>query len=230
MRLESGARSHIGLNADRQNNEDSYLVRDERGLYAVADGLGGHAAGEVASAIAVGVVDRAMFDGPGVGSSLWWDEVFAAAHDTILREGRRSNNYGMGTTLTAAVVAGARLNVAHAGDSACFLVRAGHTFRLTERQSRGHRLDNCLGVSRWSFQGAQHAQIELQVGDVIVLASDGFTDYLPTTQQLTTLVRPTETAGMIAVQLVAHALAGGGHDNVTVVCVKVVDSTTSVVE
>ena len=93
--------------------------------------------------------------------------------------------------------------------------------RLTECQSSGHRLHNCLGVSRWSFAGAQQAEITLRHGDTIVLCSDGLTDYLGSVEALAELAAPCVGPADLANDLVNHALACGGHYNVTVVCVMV---------
>lgn len=219
MNLSSAIATHKGLNPDRPHNEDSALALVDRGLYAVADGLGGHAAGEVASreAVEVFATFAECFSWPDTRG--YMDTAFAKANHDILTYGARDpSRCGMGTTLTAAAIVGSTLHVAHAGDSACFLIRSGKAVRLTEDQSVGHRLLNCLGNRPGSFKGAQHVEVALFPGDVIVLATDGLTNYLATPQELARIAMG-NTVRSFADALVKHALDSGGHDNVTVIVV-----------
>jgi serine/threonine protein phosphatase PrpC len=215
MNVTSAALTHVGL--VRNHNEDAFLADDRRALYAVADGMGGHAAGEVASGLAIDVLSK-------IGCAAL-DVAHATVHKVLLRNmEKHPDRAGMGTTLTVAVVDGDMLRVAHVGDSAAYLVRRDRSSRITHDQANGHVLMNVLGASPEAYKGAQHVQIELQSGDMVVLCSDGLTNYLNDEQQIAFIARgigagrPLEA---FAQALVSRALAGGGQDNVTVVVVRV---------
>lgn len=214
--MRSVARTHVGLR--RAHNEDSFFVDDARSLYAVADGMGGHAAGEVASGLCVQVLGKI----PNAVRAARMIDTHALLHRVLLRNmEKHPERAGMGTTLSMVLADGPNLLLAHAGDSAAFLVRDdGTAQRLTEDQSSGHALHNCLGVSRETFQGAQYVEISLQLGDRIVLCTDGLTNYLPDPQVLATLSQGRSLSDF-AQALIDHALRGGGQDNVTVVCLEV---------
>jgi serine/threonine protein phosphatase PrpC len=219
MRVQSSAATHSGLK--RTSNEDAFLADDSRGIYAVADGLGGHAAGEVASATAIGCL-QSWSRTPHVIDQRFFENAFAEAHRYILDDARRQPTlYGMGTTLTAAVLVGDTLHVGHAGDSACFLLRADWAKQVTDKHGSHHRLFNCLGARIDAFSGAQYVPVKVVPGDVIVLATDGLTDYLQSDQDLASLARCAASFDQLPGALVRHALVGGGHDNVTVVAVRV---------
>ncbi len=123
----------------------------------------------------------------------------------------------MGTTLTACgVTASGLLLVAHAGDSTLHIIRGGAARKVTQDQSSGHALLNCLGANPGSFSGAAHYQAQLYPDDVVVLASDGLGDVLADNR----FSKTTEPRAL-CVAMVQLALLAGGHDNVTVVCVRV---------
>ena len=123
-----GATSDVGL--VREANEDSYLV--ERPLYAVADGMGGHLAGDVASSIAVRVIsERASSASPSDPESL--AQIVTAANSAIYEKARGDSGLrGMGTTCTLALVDGGRALIAHVGDSRAYLLSDGTLEQLTE--------------------------------------------------------------------------------------------------
>lgn len=245
MRLISSALTDVGLHRDK--NDDSFL--DELGLYAVADGMGGHAGGEVASRMAVDTLRQgrtwAMIFAPDDPAGL--KKIFARAHEAIMRESRRVVGlWGMGTTMTALRVDGeGRAHVGHAGDTACVLVRNGRPTALTrphtvagmrprgaeEVDSRlAHVLLNCLGGGPDMSPTTETCEIQLLPNDIVVLASDGLTDYA-SAERIAEIVEhsrddawrePGETTAQVAARnLVQHALGSGGHDNVTVVVVEV---------
>lgn len=144
MRLSVGASTDKGL--VRQNNEDNFYVSEEAGLFLVADGMGGHASGEVASKIAVEVV-RDFFDAVKAGKHLqlgtYRDEFSEAANqlasamrlaNQAIYEAAKGNPawQGMGTTMAAVIVNKRRLAIAHVGDSRVYLVRSGSIEQLTD--------------------------------------------------------------------------------------------------
>ncbi|MEO7735758.1 MAG: protein phosphatase 2C domain-containing protein, partial [Kofleriaceae bacterium] len=133
----------------REHNEDAHFIDVDLGMFVVCDGMGGHAAGEVASAIAIGtlreewssdtltgVADRWLEAGTAATKKRLLDVLRAgvvAAHEAILAEARRDESKsGMGTTLVGAIMVGGELMFAHAGDSRAYLVRDGISMQLTE--------------------------------------------------------------------------------------------------
>lgn len=236
------ARTDTGL--VRAKNEDAYFVEAEAGAYGVADGLGGHAAGEVASRLAVRRVAGALSSLPrGVAPEEAHEALRSAieeANREIHGEARaRPDLAGMGTTLTALFLTdGGKYVVGHVGDSRAYLLRAGelrritrdHTYvqelvdrgRLTDEQARVHPrssvLTRALGLDR-EVEVELH-EGEVRTGDRFLLATDGLTGMLPE-EELRTLLeaeRPPEAAAEL---LVESANQAGGMDNTTVVVVDV---------
>jgi protein phosphatase len=245
VRLVWGAASDVGR--IRQQNEDSFIA-DPR-LFVVADGMGGHNAGEVASAIAV----RTMLDAAGDGFTD--HETFVAAvraanaaiHDAA--DGL-SEQRGMGTTLTA--VAPLRLgageppalSITNVGDSRTYVFRDGELRQLsvdhsyvqellseglvTAEEARVHPRRNivtrALGIDGSVSPDAW--VIPLVVGDRFLLCSDGLVDEV-TDADIATVLRTVTDPNRAASELVAAANRNGGRDNVTVIVVDVHSADTS---
>ena len=241
-RWEAAGASDVGR--VRQGNEDAFLVDAQRGVFLVADGMGGHAAGEVASAIATETVGGALAKAIDAGAKpeaveRALAESIRQAHDAI---GRRSVadplTQGMGTTCTAcAVLPDGAFRIGHVGDSRAYLLREGalaqltrdHTWvqrevdagRLTPRQARTHRFSHiitrALGVEDVGTPDLVPGL--LLPGDVMLLATDGLTGMVddPTIAQILGAGQP---LAKTADALIAAANAGGGADNVTVVLVR----------
>ena len=128
MRLAVAAATDVGR--VRSNNEDSFLVDEEHGCFAVADGMGGHLGGEVASATAIEVLRASVAGGRAI------DEAIVLANDAVLaRAGADSALAGMGTTLTGLVVGTGELVIGHVGDSRAYLLRDGTLRMLTDDHS-----------------------------------------------------------------------------------------------
>ena len=147
MPMKVQAFGHTDIGRKRQGNEDAYLVDHEHGVYIVADGMGGHSAGEVASARAIEVVQKHVSEHLGVLSKLEGDAsnenrlaaqslveeaVQAACADIFRMAQSDSGKRGMGTTFVCLVVAGDKAIVGHVGDSRIYLLRQGQAHRLTE--------------------------------------------------------------------------------------------------
>ena len=147
MKFLAGARTDKGI--IRQNNEDNFYVAEGDGILLVADGMGGHASGEVASKIAIDVI-RDYFDGIKTGRELQvgrYCEEFSEATNKIGSAVRLANQaiyeaskgnplwHGMGTTVAATLITGNRLSIAHVGDSRVYLVRANDMEQLTDDHS-----------------------------------------------------------------------------------------------
>ncbi len=227
MRIVSGASTDTGQ--VREGNEDSYLVDRRLDLFAVADGMGGHRAGEIASATALDGLRLAVDEGTTVADAVGrantavWDK---AAGDTELA--------GMGTTLTAAVFDDGTLTIAHVGDSRAYLLRGDRLERLTtdhslveelirdgkltEEQAAVHPqrsiITRALGVD--SSVEVDVYSLVLQGGDRVILCSDGLTSMVRPAA-IGTILREHPDPTAAANALVDAANAAGGEDNITVV-------------
>jgi protein phosphatase len=225
----------------RARNEDSYLVRPDKRLYAVADGMGGHAAGDVASRMAVEALDRefpADADPDAIERLLV--DATKTANCEILEVGRReADKRGMGTTLTTLVtpVNGAGCIIAHIGDSRAYRIRSGsleqlttdHTWvqqqvdlgALTLKTARSHPLSSVLTRVLGVDEGVPPDVLRSDVvaGDMFLLCSDGLTGIVYDASIAAMLVEGGALEEM-ARALVAAANERGGYDNSTVVLVR----------
>jgi protein phosphatase len=231
----------------REHNEDALLVRPEKLLFAVADGMGGHVAGEVASALAVSTLDEAIADGDGGGGSTdalaaKLVEAVRRANERILERGRREPaTRGMGTTLTVVAFADPTLEqcaLAHVGDSRAYryrgrrleLLTRDHTWvqdevdagRLHPDEARGHPYSNVLsrvlGVPE--LEGIEAGAVDLEAGDVLLLCSDGLTAMLDEAGIAAVLAGHADL-DQASAALVEAANARGGVDNITVLLLRV---------
>jgi PPM family protein phosphatase len=245
MRWHSSALTDRGLRRDR--NEDAFLLRPESRIYAVADGMGGHAAGDVASRLATAVL-AASFErppSPRIGPNALARrllDAFAAANRAILEHAAAHRACaGMGTTLTALAPlrSAARCVIAHIGDSRAYLLRAGelvqltrdHTWvqqqvdagMLTPLQARHHPYSSLLSrVLGTPAEGpADTLVVDVAPGDLFLLCSDGLTTMLDDTALQALLDRdmPLEQQ---ARDLVDAANVRGGQDNITVLLLRAV--------
>jgi PPM family protein phosphatase len=240
MRLSSFAATDVGL--QRAGNEDSHLRG--RTVFAVADGLGGHQGGEVASAMAVerlGALDGRSFAEPTQAAAALADAI-ADANRAILERGVADQGlWGMGTTVTAAAVVGDLvLQLAHVGDSRAYLLRGDgpprqlttdHTVvaelvrrgRLTPQQAASHPersiLTRAVGLDP-NVQVEQPAPLGLQPGDQVLLCSDGLTETVAD-EQLAQVLAGQADGDDACQALIAAANAAGGPDNITVVLLRV---------
>jgi PPM family protein phosphatase len=218
----------------REGNEDAFLVNDQIGLYLVADGVGGHAAGEVASELACQIVNQRVSGGGDLLSAIH------DAHQSILIASGDSERAGMGTTLVALQLTGHYYRVAWVGDSRAYRYSDGIT-RLTRDHSR---VQDLLDAGLLSVEQAQHhpekglltqalgmpfqplliesRQGQIDPGQTFVLCTDGLTDVMSDADLQSRLVTP-GTAAKIASQLVETALASDSQDNCTALVVRVLD-------
>jgi serine/threonine protein phosphatase PrpC len=247
MRLVFAAATDVGRM--RKNNEDSYL--SSKPVAAVADGMGGHSAGEVASAIAIEELAALRDRGP-------WENETAATDDlkqAILRANRRIREMaasdrklnGMGTTLVALLEDGDLVHLANIGDSRGYLLRQGELSQVTVDHSLVQEL---VDDGRLSPQDAErHPQrsvitralgidpevefdlftYKLQVGDRLLLCSDGLSDVVEPTQIRNVLLR-VRNPRQAAQKLIAVANEQGGPDNITVIVVDATDGAAAEVD
>ncbi len=240
LALHYALRSDVGLL--RPGNEDSAYAGPR--LLAIADGMGGHAAGEVASAVAISAI--APLDGQNLTESEAMLDALAGAvasarstlHDLSVAD---PSVEGMGTTLTALLWAGAQVAVCHIGDSRAYLLRDGDLYQIT----RDHTLiQSLVDEGRLSpAAAANHPQRSLIIralqsstdadpdlgmheallGDRYLLCSDGLTDVVGDQEVHKTLSTVTDADAAVR-QLIALANANGGPDNITCIVADVIDT------
>ncbi|MBW3638933.1 MAG: protein phosphatase 2C domain-containing protein [Actinobacteria bacterium] len=238
LALRFAARSHTGLL--REGNEDSVYAGPR--ILAVADGMGGHAAGEVASAVAIAALAPLDEDVPGndLLDVLRERAVAANEHLRDMVSGDQALN-GMGTTLTAFLFAGNRLGMLHIGDSRAYLLRDGtlaqithdHTLvqrlvdegRISEEEASTHPQRSLITRALDGRDGIEPdlSVREVRAGDRYLLCTDGLTGpvgRLETLQEALEIDDPQEACD----RLVQLALRGGGPDNVTVIVADVVNA------
>lgn len=245
MKLEAHGATDVGR--QRSRNEDQFLVSMERSLFAVADGMGGHAAGDVASRTAIETVDRlvgGVRPADGVAErAAELIEATRAANSAILQDAERDpERAGMGTTLTIfTVVPELRTRViAHVGDSRAYLLRDGvlkqlttdHTWvqrqvelgKLSPRRARVHPyssvLTHALGVP--DEERIDTLMGEVREGDVYLLCTDGLTTVLED-DTIEDVLRDGPDLQANARDLIDAANHAGGPDNITVVLIRATD-------
>jgi protein phosphatase len=240
LALRYAARSDTGL--IRAINEDSGYAGPR--LLVIADGVGGHAAGEVASSVAVAAMAALDEDSPG-GDLLERLSSAVTGANSHLRDMVNGDPdlKGMGTTLTAVLRAGSRFGLVHVGDSRCYLLRGGqlqqithdHTFvqtlvdegRITAEEADHHPQRNLITNS---LDGREDIELDLSVrearpGDRYLLCSDGLSGVVSEDTLRETLTGEADVE--VAVErLVDLALKGGGPDNVTAIVADVVEVET----
>ena len=221
----------------RSTNEDAFLVDPGRGLFVVADGMGGHNAGEVASGLAVKAIDEFLADGTPPSLNVM-DEALRLANDYILTAAGDKPDYtGMGTTVAAVFVRDAQAVYAHAGDSRVYLWHQGALTQLTrddswvaaalngladeagelEQHPMRHVLTKVVGL-RSELQPSV-AQCAFVVGDVLMICSDGVHGAV-SLERLATLLGSRQSVAHVAESVVREALGQGATDNLTAVVIR----------
>jgi serine/threonine protein phosphatase PrpC len=245
---------HVGAGTDvgriRQGNEDNFFAEadEKRGVFVVADGMGGHAAGEVASEMAVQIVSRALLtlssvrDGGAaqlVSKSM--QDANRAIYDRMLAE---TDKQGMGTTASVMVLSDHGYLIGQIGDSRIYLLRDGaltqvtkdHSYvqeqvdagLLTPEQARYHPYSNvitrCVGAS--DEVEADIYSGEARPGDVFCLCSDGLTGMVDD-RRLHQLLEVRSGPGRIVDTLIDEANSRGGLDNITAIVIQVMGVDTT---
>lgn len=245
----------------RQNNEDSFLVFDLHLraahqepaeivftpewpglLLAVADGMGGHRSGEVASQLCLETLSKELlnsFQGEGFPPAdrrLALKQAFEACNQVISDKARQNPEHeGMGTTLTAALLNGTHLDLAQVGDSRAYLLRQGALTQLTTDQTVANYLlatqqelqvESHVGEMLVQAVGAQPrldvalTSSELELGDLLLLCSDGLYKVVSSTE-IAEIAQPPGSLQTKVEGLITRANERGGPDNVTVVLAEV---------
>jgi serine/threonine protein phosphatase PrpC len=217
---------------------DPPLLAERGRLFVVVDGMGGHAAGDVAAEIALQTVQQTYFDGEWTSPEAKLRAAFLNANEAILAAAREGGRYGMGAAGVAAAIIGDRAAVAHLGDCRGYLFRGTQVTRLTtdhswvqERMAAGRltvaeaRVHPYRNVLTRAFGAENLADPDITVtrlmpGDTIVLCSDGLWG-LAEDEELAERVATAGTAETTARALVDLALSRGGHDNISCIVVRV---------
>lgn len=225
----------------RRMNQDCVCIVPELEVAVLADGLGGHQAGEIASRMAVDAIirhfgDRAAVAGAADAADRMLEAVNAANAEVYSSSRRFSHMEGMGTTVVAAHVCSGRVVIGHIGDSRCYRFRKGELAQLTEdhtlatRLLRGnpagivpdyshHMLDKALGTQ--PFCEPDILDREVLAGDVLLLCSDGLSGVVADTEIAGILAHGSEDPESCVDGLIDACLKAGAPDNVSVILVRI---------
>ncbi len=233
MRLQSWGISDKGLK--REGNQDSFLIDDRLGVFVVADGVGGHFGGEVASAIAVETV-REVVSHPKAVEFKPREVLVQAYEEASHRIFDRSTNdpklNGMGTTMVMSYVRDNKIFIGNVGDSRCYLYRKPYVWQLTEDHSLVNEqirlglmteeqarkvigknvITRSVGFERDVFPDI--LEREISTGDVFLFCSDGLTGMVPDDEMMS--IFNSNPVEKIVPLMIQRALEHGGDDNVTV--------------
>ncbi|MEO8333412.1 MAG: Stp1/IreP family PP2C-type Ser/Thr phosphatase [bacterium] len=245
MKLLYAARTDVGM--IRSGNEDNFAVdaNGARGIFIVADGMGGHAAGEVASEMAVQIIQREL--SPVI--DLLSDEVTKLVANTLRRANRAIHDrtltevdkQGMGTTASVLLLSGTRYLIGQVGDSRIYLMRDGTLVQLTKdhsyvqeqvdagfltpEQARYHPYSNvitrCVGASPDVEPDTYRG--EMRNGDIFLVASDGLTGMVDD-RRLGQLLGSRAEPERKVQALISEANGRGGLDNITAIIVQVMEA------
>jgi protein phosphatase len=227
----------------RKVNQDMFLLDDALGLYAIADGMGGHAAGEVASDLAITALAASLRErepgdagwSPGEAGELLAEALNQGNRKICDSVQARPEWRGMGTTIVALVLTGGRAVIGHVGDSRAYLLRDGNLSQLTSDHSwvneqvklglltpeQAHRHPMRNIVTR-ALGNQPHVEVdlldeEIQPGDVFALCSDGLSGMLGDDAIRDLLAEHGSVPQRACQNLVDQANARGGEDNITVI-------------
>lgn len=240
MRFTCAARTDTGI--VRSGNEDNYLMLSDRGVFIVADGMGGHAAGEVASEMAVRIISRELGSLRGLSDDQAGErmrssiiEANASIFDRTLTE---HDKRGMGTTTTVLTLLPQRFIVGQVGDSRAYLLRGGNFLQvtkdhsyvqeqvdlglLTAEQARVHPYSNvitrCIGANAEVVPDLYFGH--LRPGDVLLLASDGLTGMLED-EHLAAILQAEGGPQQWVDRMINDANRRGGLDNITAIIIRI---------
>lgn len=232
MDFRVGAGTSVGN--VRDHNEDSFCVNRKARLYIVADGMGGHAAGEIASNQLKDYVEEYLLreDRPDSVTECLVQGVQKANHEIYQMGMEDPKKRGMGTTATVLSMDGDRYIIAHVGDSRCYLLRDGELFQLTRDHSRVYQLYESGLITKEEMEDhpmsnvitrsiGNHATVDpdiyegdLATGDRFMLCSDGLTGEVPEKEIERILIEFRSPQGAVD-HLIERALEEGGKDNIT---------------
>lgn len=220
----------------RELNEDACLCNPELGLWVVADGMGGHSCGEVASALAIDSIEKGIISGESLS-----DAVQQAHLDILAEAGRGNGADGMGTTVVALKDHGEEFSVAWVGDSRGYVWddATGRLSQITQDHSlverllssglisadeakshpQRHLITQCLGSKELERVKVEEVILDWQPQQVLLLCSDGLTEEL-TDNDMQTIFSAQADLEKSADRLLRMALNKGGQDNISIILVQ----------
>ena len=241
MKVEGNGKTDIGM--VRKTNQDSYYVNNKSGFYIVADGMGGHAGGEVASGMVVAEFEEKLTEEKGVELKedadfhIFLERTLNTACTKIYEKSLENPELkGMGTTASCAFIKDKKIHCGHVGDSRIYLIRAGFIYQLsvdhslvseqlkagliTEEMATNHQLKNVItrsiGYQEEEFVDTFSREVER--GDIILLCSDGLHGKVSDQEIVDICTKNVEAS---ADQLVNLANERGGEDNISVIVVTI---------
>jgi protein phosphatase len=241
MRVSAFGLTDVGRR--RESNEDDFLLEPGRGVYAVADGMGGHAAGEIASRLAIETLQEVLQRNDTPSKPMSAEDAAEWLRGAVVEANRRicdsirlhEERRGMGTTVVALVHSGDDAVIGHVGDSRMYLLRGGELLRMTSDHSwvneqvklglmnddtaQRHPMRNIVTRALGSRPDVLVDLTSLQIrpGDVFLLCSDGLNTMLADDQIHTVMLAHRNDPEGACRTLVEEANRRGGDDNVTVV-------------
>lgn len=240
VRFLSAGATHVGLL--RTNNEDAYLSVPEAGFFAVSDGMGGQAAGEIASQYFIETAQaafRPLVSNSGEADLAWVEKVFRRANETILEHAAQNpDDSGMGCTGEILVFSGSHYIIGHVGDSRTYRLRDAILRQLTKdhslvqlqvdqgmltlEEARTHPQKNIIlkAIGTHASVSPDTLQGDALPHDIFLLCSDGLTDMVEDSQIQRILSTDVSLQQKVD-DLIQAALDAGGRDNVTVVLCEV---------
>jgi protein phosphatase len=239
MNVKALGVSHIGLR--RTTNEDAYFINESSGLFIVADGMGGHNAGEVASRMAIDCSSKYILDPPSSDADpleVIGGAIKAANAAVFEASSKNKEQSGMGTTLIIAWTVGGRCYLGHVGDVRGYLIRRkklklltkDHSVvakmieskQITKEEARSHPLRNALerAVGTDPEVTPDLKAIKLSHADRLLLCSDGLWG-LVDDSVIQSIINKRAKAGVKVQQLLQRALEAGGRDNITLILAQI---------
>ena len=236
--MEYAASTDVGMR--RHNNEDSYIVNVSGNdkIFIVADGMGGHNAGEIASLEACRITESFVLEGKGNIDDVLRDGVVKANRDIYVRSCENDAMKGMGTTIDVCVIDGNKLHIAHVGDSRVYIVNNESIRRvtrdhsivgmmleegsITEEEARVHPQRNYITRAVGSSANIEVDIIceEIHSGEWVLMCTDGLTNMIER-EVLHSVIKNSDSVDDAAEELVRRAKENGGDDNITVILFRV---------
>ncbi len=218
----------------RKKNEDNLLINESKGLFVVCDGMGGHKAGDIASKLAIQVLEEEVNSQPLNDILTVLNKSIQKANRLIYKNGHETQEWHeMGTTITAAVINDRQISIANVGDSCLYIIRKDgirkvtrdHTLAeqmvidglLKQEEIRtsayNHILTRALGVEEEVL--IDNFEEEIFPGDIVLICSDGLSDMLEDMEIMSIINSNITDLDEAAQELLEQALLKGGHDNIT---------------
>lgn len=242
MKLKAWTQTDVGLK--RESNQDTFLVDHDLGLYIVADGMGGHKGGEVASALAVETVQQVVKKSFDENEDISLKDLILRAYNEassaiFAKSEENSSIRGMGTTMVMSLVKEGEIYIGNVGDSRAYLVREEGIWQITEDHSLINEqiragfltpndaesfVDKNIITRSVGFESGVDCDVvarELQKGDNILLCSDGLTGMV-TDRRIAEILKTSKPSEVVSL-LVNEAKNHGGHDNITVLFLSLSD-------